>query len=764
MEQITIDLVPKQYHSKVPTLHASQYDNGRDFKVNLKNDGQPYTLSGTELITVSVKKSDNNLVSFDVVNTFGGKTYIEFNSTTQMCAVAGFGFGEISLSEDGENIGSGNFMLYVEPSPEAGPFSESEIDNLNRRIDDHINEVLPDMVEGEVPQVIGDNYYDKDETDEIFATKNEVEAEIDAVYPKVSKSGKIVEFETDTAIPLNIVADIGASESGVSSVKVTRCGFNLFNDTAWYVANGYTRNSDGSWHKSTNPFQSVLWENVNGYEGQVAIHYLYKYDSASASVGFRTRFIYKDGSSATNFTSKVNTFTILNAVSASGKVVDKIISDYGSGTNGATLKDFNINVSGDKNGTYEAYNGNAYDIDLGGTYYNDGSLAIDKDGHRTLTADGQTIALPDGDPIASIVGSNSLFANSGAVAVNYSLNIGNELEKKADKEEVEKAIYKIAEHGLYVQVKSASLESADTLIVGDVIDNKKNEVIEFIGYFDSFTSLSIGHGYNVSDGSYAVIDNTNITVYLGSVPTQMAQQSHSLTFSDFIHVRISKNDSNRADIEIITATGSFKLSSAAWSGCRDNVFAKVGATMTDVVASVVYKDFLEKLFLFGDSYVSLDDTKRYPYYLIQNGYTHYYLDGYGGRTSNNALTSFNDVIDKAVPNYVVWALGMNDTDSGAANPSWLNAVQSVIQVCKEKGVVPILATIPNTPTHDNYYKNAWVKGSGYRYVDFAKAVGAESQNSSWYAGMLSEDNVHPTALGAKALYARIITDVPEIIK
>ena len=323
---------------------------------------------------------------------------------------------------------------------------------------------------------------------------------------------------------------------------------------------------------------------------------------------------------------------------------------------------------------------------------------------------------------------------------------------------------KMTEVGLVVTATADTMTSSDTLTCVERIDNNKNAVIEFLGYFDSFTSLTLGHGYNIGYGNYAVIDDTHLTVYYGTTPTQMTQVSHGLTFSEFIHVVITQNNGARAKIQIISATGDYTLSDCNWIGCNGNIFAKVGASMTDCVCNAIFKDFNESVFLFGDSYVSMSDDARYPYYLVQNGYTHLLIDGYGGRNSSSALTSFNNVIAKSVPKYAIWALGMNDADtSSAVNASWLSCVESFISACEENGITPILATIPNCPNQLNTFKNAWVKASGYRYVDFAKAVGAEEQGSSWYTGMLHTDKVHPTILGAKALYTRIITDVPEII-
>jgi hypothetical protein len=73
----------------------------------------------------------------------------------------------------------------------------------------------------------------------------------------------------------------------------------------------------------------------------------------------------------------------------------------------------------------------------------------------------------------------------------------------------------------------------------------------------------------------------------------------------------------------------------------------------------------------------------------------------------------------------------------------------------------ILSTIPLVTAVDNTYKNAYVRGSGYRYVDFAAAVGAV-EDTTWYDNMLADDGVHPATEGAVALYQQVLTDVPEI--
>ena len=97
------------------------------------------------------------------------------------------------------------------------------------------------------------------------------------------------------------------------------------------------------------------------------------------------------------------------------------------------------------------------------------------------------------------------------------------------------------------------------------------------------------------------------------------------------------------------------------------------------------------------------------------------------------------------------------------NPEWLDSTKEFISICENNGITPILATIPQTPKVNNLPKNEWIRRSGYRFIDFNRAVGADL-NPAWFDDMLMLDDVHPTVLGAKALYTRVLTDFPEIMR
>ena len=318
--------------------------------------------------------------------------------------------------------------------------------------------------------------------------------------------------------------------------------------------------------------------------------------------------------------------------------------------------------------------------------------------------------------------------------------------------------------GTITSIEKSTMAPNETLTVQSNIDNRKNSVIEFWANVLEFESVIVGHGYRITYGNYVVVDNTNVTVYYNK--QQIAQYAHGLTIDGFIHVVVTQGNNGRGYVRVTSANGTFQTpSSVSWDGCRGDIFAISGSTITNCKLTSVIKDLNEDVFFFGDSYTSFGDPSRWVKWVVDYGYTSFLVSGFGGATSEQEIISFDNIIDLAKPKYAVWCLGMNDADtSNAINSSWQNNVEHFIYVCENNGIIPILATIPNTPVQNNMFKNDYVRSSGYRYVDFAKAVNAESNGASWYIGMLYSDNVHPTELGAKALASRVLMDVPEIIK
>lgn len=383
---------------------------------------------------------------------------------------------------------------------------------------------------------------------------------------------------------------------------------------------------------------------------------------------------------------------------------------------------------------------------VGVAFYSSASIGTSIVGYAAQTISGKLIAVPSG---------------AKYVRLTYATGTTHNIRK------VSKRMI-TAQNPFVITAKQASLTDGQTLTACSNIDNKKNDIIVFHAEVDaaSFGSVSVGHGYDTSYGAYLILDDTNITVYYGT--SQYVVKAHGLTIDKFIHIEIAHTNNARAKIRLYSSDGSYEIDSSqvAWGGCRGDVFAtSTDSTLTNCVLSVAFRDWATDIFICGDSYVGLGDNTRWPYYALENGFDKFAVNGYGGVSSASEFSTFQNIIAKARPKFFVWTLGMNDSDGdGAINASYKTYLDAFINTCVSYGVTPILATIPNTPERLHTYKNAYVKSLGYRYIDFAAAVGAEDAESEWYTGMLDEDDVHPTALGAKALYTQVVTDFPEITK
>lgn len=319
-------------------------------------------------------------------------------------------------------------------------------------------------------------------------------------------------------------------------------------------------------------------------------------------------------------------------------------------------------------------------------------------------------------------------------------------------------------------VKSVSTEEltdGTSLSLGEYLDIKKNKTLAFYANIDSFNGLRIGHGETVYGGSYLDIDSSKVTVYeYSNAAGVVTTASHGLNLSGFVSVVLDVGV--KASVTICTSSGSFTLSDIRWSGCNGPIFAKsIGSKLISCELKWTCSDLKADVWVIGDSYLGLTTPERFPYHLLSAGFDNWLACGYPGAGAYSQKMSVTNLLAMGTPRYIVWAIGMNNADNGAINSSWLTETKQVIEMCQKRGITPILTTIPSTwdnngaLTRDNSYKNAWIKSSGYRYIDFEKAVGAD-KGAGWYDGMLSSDGVHPAELGAKALAARFIVDVPEI--
>ena len=131
MEIIKLNIIP---NGVTPVCHASQFDVKRKIRAELFELNDPYTLSGEETVSLSVRKPDKTIITMTLTNT--ADNYVDFETTEQMCAVYGENKCEIKISYDDMTIGSLNFIMQVERDPlYKGIQSESEIENLQTQVD-----------------------------------------------------------------------------------------------------------------------------------------------------------------------------------------------------------------------------------------------------------------------------------------------------------------------------------------------------------------------------------------------------------------------------------------------------------------------------------------------------------------------------------------------------------------------------------------------------------------------------------------------------
>lgn len=109
METVKINMVPK---GAVKAAHASQGDAPRVVRFELFDELLPYTLDGSEDITLKVVRPDTEEIVSSVTNT--EEAYIDVSFTSEMTAIRGVANCEINISKNGADLGSHNFDLNIE--------------------------------------------------------------------------------------------------------------------------------------------------------------------------------------------------------------------------------------------------------------------------------------------------------------------------------------------------------------------------------------------------------------------------------------------------------------------------------------------------------------------------------------------------------------------------------------------------------------------------------------------------------------------------
>lgn len=332
----------------------------------------------------------------------------------------------------------------------------------------------------------------------------------------------------------------------------------------------------------------------------------------------------------------------------------------------------------------------------------------------------------------------------------------------SDKPVKSDGVYRAIESGIYKIPCKIVRGNSFPLKINAYQSVKKGSKLGCSVTFSAFTSATLGMKKSDDSLDYSVtVNDTNLVYSYGS--NQSVSTPHGLTIENNLQISVTQNKSGKI---IILVTSNGVTFSKLWDFVNKTIsspfFDFTGTITEDATLSYSPEDINCDLWVFGDSYLTYG-TARWIYYYWASDYANNALiNAYAGEMSPSNIEALNTLLEFGKPKYILWASGMNDgNDYATPSTQWQECINSLVSICNEKGITPILATIPTVPSVNNEKKNAYVRSSGYQYVDFAKAVGANS-SGVWFTGMLSIDNVHPSESGAKALYAQAITDCPQL--
>lgn len=215
MESFNLNIIPGKTR---PVCHASQFDTGRAIRVNLFEDANIYTLSGSEEVSLSVRKPDGNVVTVEIEN--AGDSFVEIVTTEQMTACAGSNLCELKIEDDGKVIGTMNFILETEQDPlEGGIESESSIYNLETQVNDMVTDAVADQYDSNA--VIFDQEPTAGHGNGYAVTSEGIKAAIDAVSSAVDAVSSAVDDlsgEVDT-LDITVQAKQNANDPALATTS-----------------------------------------------------------------------------------------------------------------------------------------------------------------------------------------------------------------------------------------------------------------------------------------------------------------------------------------------------------------------------------------------------------------------------------------------------------------------------------------------------------------------------------------------------------------
>ena len=298
---------------------------------------------------------------------------------------------------------------------------------------------------------------------------------------------------------------------------------------------------------------------------------------------------------------------------------------------------------------------------------------------------------------------------------------------------------------------------------------------EIDGTLTDDQTIMVGHGYMDSTAKWLEItgSQSKLVSYQSWGNSKFTSRAvkHGLTIKNFITVVVTCDTTRGKGVTIITDGGMTTISQEVNGNAGQLFVSAAGVDLKNASFSWTCKDYAKDVWVFGDSYLSLGDPARWPTHLYYDKYYTALMVGASGMSTQEGLNQFEDALQYGTPKIVVWLEGMNNGEkNGQKNAPYHQSMARFFELCEQHNIQAYVATIPTCPAAEHTLKNNAIynhadefEGKDYVIIDWARAAADDTSETMWYEGMLHTDNVHPTNLGAKALYTQLIVDCPQIL-
>ena len=299
-----------------------------------------------------------------------------------------------------------------------------------------------------------------------------------------------------------------------------------------------------------------------------------------------------------------------------------------------------------------------------------------------------------------------------------------------------------------------SADTVDTSFVLDKYIAAGNFRYTFAANVKSFAdngAIYVGRGRDTLDGSYVMVTKDKVTVCINDGTPASDARTFIGGISDFVVIDIVAQN-NGAHVYVRTAGGEFYGFFGSFLGKNGEIFASAeNAELTDASFGWSGKGFSDEVWILADSNTSFKNKFSWAYNVLNSEYLDVLLISAKGADSTEVLSAFETALKVNTPKYAMWSF---DSESGADYDKNLAAF---IELCEEKGIVPVLTTHLEAINSANKEKNEAVKAlleasPEYKCVDFAEL--------SAYTGIYGSDY---TELGTKSYFAKLVADFPEIL-